>query len=130
MNIFNLLSGGDFKPPRRTNRKQLRRHKFNAKPTTREWPDNSKIKFQSTMQARYFDRLVLATKTGSLLFFLMEVPIKLPGGVTYRVDFVEFWRDGAVNFVDVKGRKTPQYIDKKKQVEALYPIEILEVTRI
>ena len=42
------------------------------------------------------------------------------------VDFVEFWADGTVNFIDVKGYKTPQYKRNKKLVEALYPIEIIE----
>ena len=115
---------------KRTNGKQRRRHKFNAKPTTREWPDSSKIKFPSELQGLYFDKLLLAMKSGKLLFFLMEVPIRLPGGVTYRVDFIEWWADGETRFVDVKGRRTSQYIDKKKQVEALYPIEIIEVTKV
>jgi hypothetical protein len=29
--------------------------------------------------------------------------------------------------IDVKGRRTQVFINKKKQVEALYPIRILEV---
>ena len=46
--------------------------------------------------------------------------------MTYRIDFVVFWSDGNVTFEDVKGVRTPQYITKKKMVEALYPIEIEE----
>ena len=42
------------------------------------------------------------------------------------VDFVEFWKNGEVRFVDVKGMRTPMYTVKKKLVEASYPIQIIE----
>ena len=38
-----------------------------------------------------------------------------------------FWKDGTVTIEDVKGFKTPMYILKKKQVEEVYPIEIIEI---
>jgi hypothetical protein len=43
------------------------------------------------------------------------------------VDFQEFRSDGTIHFVDVKGYRTKEYIMKKKQVEALYPVVIEEV---
>jgi hypothetical protein len=55
---------------------------------------------------------------------LRQVPCDLPGNVKYRVDFLEFYPDGSVRFVDVKGMETPSFIMKKKQVEALYPVRI------
>jgi hypothetical protein len=89
------------------------------------------VKFQSKKEARYYQQLCLARRSGDLLFFLRQVPFHLPGGVRYLVDFIEFWKDGKggieTRFVDVKGMRTPIYILKKKQVEALYPIEILEM---
>jgi Protein of unknown function (DUF1064) len=97
-------------------------HKFHAQPTEVEG-----IKFPSKKEAHYFGELFLAQKAGELLFFLRQVPFHLPGGIVYRVDFAEFWKNGEVRFVDVKGYKTRTYIDKRKQVEALYPIKILEV---
>ena len=97
------------------------KHKFKAVRTERDG-----IKFPSKKQAAYYDELQMKVKAGFVLFFLMEVPVRLPGGVTYRCDFVEFHADGSCHFVDVKGVRTPQYILKKKQVEALYPIEIEE----
>ena len=54
------------------------------------------------------------------------MPFHLPGNIKYVVDFVEFWRDGTVTFTDVKGRRTKDYIRNKKQVQALYPVEIIE----
>lgn len=105
----------------------MKQHKFKARATTRAWHDGSEIKFQSRKEARYYDQLQLAERSGELLFFLRQVPFHLPGGVTYRVDYQEFWTDGDVRFVDVKGHRTKEYIRAKKQVEALYPVEIIEV---
>lgn len=103
-----------------------RGHKFGARAVARVWPDGSEIRFQSKKEARYYDKLKLAEQSGQLVFFLRQVPFHLPGGVTYRVDFQEFWADGDVRFVDVKGHRTKEYIRAKKQVEALYPVEIIE----
>ena len=96
-------------------------HKFHNVPTEVEgaW-------FASKKEARYFQSLVLARRSGDLLFTLRQVPFHVPGGVIYRVDFAEFWKDGEVRFTDVKGHRTRSYINKKKQVEALYPVKILE----
>ena len=97
------------------------RHKFNAQPTTADG-----IRFSSKREATYYAQLEMAKKSGELLFYLRQVPFALPGGVTYRCDFQEFWASGEVRFVDVKGMRTPMYILKKKQVEAMYPVHILE----
>ncbi len=101
---------------------RINRHKFNAVRAERDG-----YKFDSKKEARYYDYLMLQQQAGFLLFFIRQAPFHLPGGVTYRVDFVEFWRTGEVNFVDVKGYKTESYKAKKKIVEALYPITIEEV---
>ncbi len=98
------------------------RHKFNARTT-----DVDGIKFQSKKEARYYQELKLRQKAGEVVFFLRQVPFDLPGGVKYRVDFVEFLADGSVRFVDVKGMKTETYKTKKRIVEATYPIQIEEV---
>lgn len=98
------------------------RHKFHAIPT-----EVDGILFASKKEAAYWGQLMLARKSGELLFVLRQVPFHLPGGVTYRVDFLEFWKDGSVRFTDVKGFKTQTYKVKKKLVEAHYPVEILEV---
>jgi hypothetical protein len=95
------------------------KHKFHAKPTDRDG-----IKFASRKEARYYDQLLLAKQSGDLLFFLRQVPFHLPGNTKYVVDFVLFWADQNVEFVDVKGHQTEMFKLKKKQVEDLYPIEI------
>lgn len=99
-----------------------RRHKFNAKRT-----ETDGIKFSSKRESAHYKNLLLAEQSGDLLFFLRQVPFHLEAGVKYVCDFVEFWRDGEVRFVDIKGFKTPMYILKKKQVESKYPITITEV---
>jgi len=96
-----------------------RPNKWNA---VRTKVDN--INFHSKKEARYYSELKLRQKAGEVIFFLRQTAIHLPGGVTYRVDFQEFHADGTVHFVDVKGKATPQFIDKKKIVEATYPIKI------
>lgn len=80
--------------------------------------------FDSKLEAKYYGTLKLLKKSGELIFFLRQVPFDLPGNVKYRVDFVEFWKDGTIKFVDVKGYKTKDFIMKKKMVEDLYPITI------
>ena len=55
------------------------------------------------------------------------VPFHLPANVKYVCDFLCFWQDDTVTVEDVKGIKMPMYVLKKKQVEAIYPIKIMEV---
>lgn len=98
------------------------KHKFSAKPQNLDG-----IHFASKKEARRYDELNLLKKDGEVLFFLRQVPLHLPGAVKYVCDFLVFWKDGEVTFEDVKGMRTPQYIAKKKIVEAIYPIEIKEI---
>lgn len=87
------------------------------------------ITFDSILEADYYDRLNLEKRGGTVLFFLRQVPFHLPGGVRYVCDFQVFRSDGSVNFVDVKGAQTESFKAKRRQVEALYPIDITIVTR-
>jgi hypothetical protein len=97
------------------------RHKFNAKRT-----ECDGIKFPSKKEAAYYQQLKIRQAAGDVVFFLRQVRFDLPGNTHYYVDFQVFMADGTVRFIDVKGMKTPMYVLKKKQVEALYPIEIEE----
>lgn len=100
-------------------------HKFKAKPCEADG-----IKFPSKKERkRYFD-LKLLEKAGEVLFFLRQTPFHLTGGVKYVCDFQVFWKNGEVSFEDVKGMRTDMYKLKKKQVEALYPIQIREILKI
>jgi hypothetical protein len=96
-------------------------HKFKNIITVRDG-----LKFRSKKEARYYDQLKIQQKMGEVIFFLRQPRFDLPGGITYSADFQVFYSDGTVQFVDVKGKKTKGYIRNKKQVEALYPIQIIE----
>lgn len=95
------------------------RHKFNAAPVTLDG-----IRFDSKLESRFYQRLVLLQKAGEVVFFLRQVPFHLPGGVKYVCDFQIFYSDHSVSFVDVKGYETETFKVKKKIVESIYPVEI------
>ena len=100
---------------------RIHRHKFRAKQTVRDG-----FKFASKKEARYYDELKLKQKANIVLFFLRQVPFHLPGNVRYVVDYQVFYTNGTVEFIDVKGHRTKEFIRNKKMVEALYPITIKE----
>jgi hypothetical protein len=95
------------------------RHKYRAKPCELDG-----IRFASKAEGRYYQRLKLRVAAGEVVFFLRQVPFHLPGGATYRCDFQEFHANGEVHFIDVKGMQTDEFKRSKRQVEALYPVEI------
>ena len=82
------------------------------------------------MEAAYYSRLKLLQQSGEVIFFLRQVPFHIPGNIRHIIDFVEFWSDGTVKFIDVKGMDTPLSIAKRKLVEAHYPIEIDVVKKV
>ena len=62
------------------------------------------------------------------MFFIFQVPFILEGGVKYVLDFLEVypaWQ--RIDFIDTKGFRTREFINKKKQCEAQYGIEIKEI---
>lgn len=95
--------------------------KYRAKATV---IDN--VRFASQKEGAMYVKLKAMQAAGEILYFLMQVPFYLPGGVKYVCDFVVVCVDETLRYVDVKGFKTPVYILKKKQVEALYPVKIEE----
>ncbi|VVC76026.1 hypothetical protein AQUSIP_13270 [Aquicella siphonis] len=99
-------------------------HKFKAKPVVYDGQH-----FASKLEWQYHTRLELQKKAGEVLFFLRQVPFHLPGGVKYVTDFVVFYADGNVRFIDIKGMETAQFKAKVKMVEALYPVTIEVVKR-
>ena len=101
------------------------RHKFGAKALK-----DDGHRFPSKLEHKYFQYLQLLVKAGKLLFFMRQCPFHMPGGLKYLVDFVEYYADGTVRFVDVKGIDTPLSIAKRKIVEALYPVEIEIVNKV
>lgn len=78
----------------------------------------------------YFSELLPRKQNGELKLLLRQVPFELPGGIKYICDFFTVDRVGEVTVIDAKSEATRQnrvYINKKKQVKALYGLEIVEV---
>jgi hypothetical protein len=110
------------------------------------------IKFHSKLEARYYVELELRKKAHEVLFYLRQVPFPLPGGVVYRLDFLEVGyhtgfvgceqlrAEGAldlrnvdpmwIRYVDTKGHETREGKNKIKQVQALYGITITLVRKV
>lgn len=83
------------------------------------------IRFDSKKEAAYYEQLKLRQRGGEVHFWLRQVPVHLPGGTKYVLDFVVFLKTGEVQFVDVKGRETKEFRIKKREVEHHYPFRIL-----
>ena len=96
------------------------KHKYSAVKV-----ESDGIVFDSKLEERYYQQLKIRKRIGEVVLFLMQVPFRLPGGVKYVVDFVEFRTDGSVHFIDTKGMITQECKNKIKQVEAEYaPVKI------
>jgi hypothetical protein len=95
------------------------RHKFGAKPTEYDGK-----RYASKREARFAAELDMLRRAGKVVMYLEQVPLRLPGKSKYVVDFVVFYDDGTVRFVDVKGVETQMFRLKKRQVEELFPITI------
>lgn len=104
---------------------KVHRHKFKAVRTERDG-----LKFDSKLEASYYQQLKLRQSAGDVIFFLRQINFHLPGGVKYLADFQVFLADGTVEFIDVKGKDTPMSIAKRKMVEELYPVEIKIVQKV
>ena len=88
------------------------------------------IRFDSQKEARYYEELMLRYRAGDLKLVLLQVPFILPGPVRYYADFLTIDNDGRFEVIDVKSeatRKNRVYINKKKQMKAVWGIEIKEV---
>ncbi|MGH8052512.1 MAG: DUF1064 domain-containing protein [Stenotrophomonas sp.] len=83
------------------------------------------IRFDSKKEAGYYEQLKLRQRSGEVHFWLRQVPVHLPGGTKYVLDFVVFLKTGEVQFVDVKGRETKEFRIKKREVEHHFPFRIL-----
>lgn len=89
------------------------------------------MKFDSQHEADVYRDLMLRVKAGELKCVLRQVPFDLPGGIKYLADFVAITHDDHIEGVyDAKSdatRKNRVYINKKKQVAAIWGFAIREV---
>lgn len=83
------------------------------------------IRFDSKKEARYYEQLKLRKAAGEVSHWLRQVPLHLPGGTRYVIDFLVFFMDGrAPEYVDVKGRETAMFRVKRREIEHHYPIKV------
>ncbi len=100
-----------------------RPNKYNAQPTVVDG-----IRFDSKREARLYESLKARRAAGEVAYFLRQVPVHLPGGTKLIVDFLVFYRDGREpEYLDAKGRETPVFKVKRREVEAAFPIRIVTV---
>lgn len=99
-------------------------HKYHAQRT-----EYNGVKYASKKEANHARELDLRKKAGEIDFWLRQVPLSLPGGITYRIDFVTLKQVVntclyEVHWIEVKGKDLPMGKLKRKQVEAIYGIEV------
>lgn len=100
----------------------MRKHKYNAVQVERDG-----FKFGSKREGKRYDELKLAKRSGECVFFLHQVPFRMPGS-TYWADFMAFWEDGNITIEDTKGFKTSAYKKQKAMMAVHFPIvEIIEI---
>ena len=92
---------------------------------------NKKVKingrrFDSMAEGNYYIELLQLRKLGVVTHFLRQVPIELSEHTSdkYRLDFLVFYADGKIDYVDVKGVETKEFKLKKSLIEGLYPFKI------
>lgn len=105
--------------------KPRRRNKYNAKKT-----ESDGTVYDSRHEADVSARLKMLGKALEFKGLAQQVTFYLPGGVTYRADFVTLNHDGTYTVYDAKSEATKKdkvYRLKKKQMENCLGIEIKEV---
>lgn len=88
------------------------RNKFGAVPTRG---------YASKLEARYADELAARKASGEIIDWLEQVPIKLPGGIRYVVDFLVIGKGGVVSLVETKGVMTDVFKLKMRLLQEARP---------
>ncbi len=91
------------------------------------------IKFDSKAESRRYKELKMLEKCGAIKNLQLQVPFELipkqnkERAVTYKADFV-YIQNGERIVEDVKGKRTAEYIIKRKLMLFRYGIRIKEVS--
>lgn len=113
---------GQFKPQRGTG--TPRPAKYGNRRTAYKSVLGFERVYDSIKEANFAADLDVAFKCGFILWWLPQVSIPLPGGVIYRADFLMMDKQKGPVWYDVKGCDTQASINKRKQVHALFGIEV------
>lgn len=94
------------------------------------WP------FDSKLEAARYEELKQLRAAGAILWFIAQVPFRLPGGIIYRADFLRVNSPAyitiggpSVEVEDCKGAMTRVSLNKIKQVEELYGLKVTLIKR-
>lgn len=79
--------------------------------------------YPSKLQAQCKQDLDLMQAAGEVLWYIEEVPFRLPGHAVHRVDFLVVTPRG-VRLIEAKGRDHPMGKLKRRQVEEIYGVKI------
>lgn len=82
------------------------------------------IRFDSKLEARYYEQLKLRRAAGDVLWWARQVSFRLEGGVVFRADFVVALAAGPPDVVDCKGFLTRASANKHKQMLERYGIVV------
>lgn len=106
----------------------MKYNKFRVSPKPERTLDG--IVFDSKKEMHRYAELLLLVRSGDVIDMHRQVPFRLEvNGVdcgSWRADFVYQDREGRLVVEDVKGHRTPLYKLKKKLVEAIYDVKIIE----
>ena len=108
-------------------------YKYHNQPTT-----VGRVRFDSKREAARYQELMLMLRAGEIRDLRLQPSLtliegyKTPDGETirpevYKADFSYIDKYGNRVYEDVKGRKTPVYLLKRKQVQEKYGIRIREI---
>lgn len=107
----------------------IRKNKYGVSPKNERTVDG--IVFASKKEAKRWGELRLLETAGHIAFLerqpRFDIAVRCVHICFYKADFRYTNPDGSVTIEDVKGFPTPLYRLKKKLVEALYGIKIIEV---
>lgn len=117
--------------------------KYHNIPTERLSADGTVIRFPSRKEARRFDELLVRLQTGQIQDLRLQVDFTLQEAYTdanghrirairYKADFTYLERDEKGNTwkriaEDAKGKRTKEYVMKKKMMKDRLGIDIIEV---
>ena len=95
------------------------------------WTEYNGIRYQSKKEAKRAQELDLLKKAKKVKTIVrqpkFEIEINGQHICNYKADFKIIYSDDRIEYEDVKGIKTEIYKLKKKLVEVLYNIEIIEI---
>ena len=94
-------------------------HKYGAKEV---WVDN--IRFSSKLEAAHYQELKLLKAAGVIRYFTRQLRFDLPGGIRHFADWLVVLPNREPLVAESKGSDVPMGRAKRKQVLALYGVEI------